>query len=285
MQAELYDKSWAAFNVFVASLAECNVAIVCACAPSLKSLSCRFFKDISDKYSSKFSSPSSSNNQYSDASSRPDNTLNSLVRTDKKRVKNGAEKHRSLKGEKDENSFKKAHEYGLDSLESVAQGYGDDLILPPLRTGSPMTSKLFEENVQSSKPIPAQNLAGAFIVSPSPTQSSDDEASLVVKRPDSYEEGLPYALTNREQRPSIDSQVSSPGLQTSADLRRTQPSPYSETSSISPDEAAQPRSFGLSDGERPRVRKKLSKEKWRQSPQEQTTRNHAIMRGIYETTN
>ncbi|KAF2396765.1 hypothetical protein EJ06DRAFT_482660, partial [Trichodelitschia bisporula] len=35
-QAEVLDKSWAAFEVFVTSIAECNVAIMCACAPSLK---------------------------------------------------------------------------------------------------------------------------------------------------------------------------------------------------------------------------------------------------------
>lgn len=39
------DKSWLGFNVFVAGIAESNVAIVCACAPSLKSLFRTYFRD------------------------------------------------------------------------------------------------------------------------------------------------------------------------------------------------------------------------------------------------
>jgi hypothetical protein len=39
------DKTWIAFNVFVAGIAEGNVAIICACAPSLKSFFGVFFRD------------------------------------------------------------------------------------------------------------------------------------------------------------------------------------------------------------------------------------------------
>ncbi|TID18911.1 hypothetical protein E2P81_ATG05887 [Venturia nashicola] len=51
-QAEVYDKSWAAFNIFIASIAECDIAIACACAPSSKTVFGRFFRDMSTKYGS-----------------------------------------------------------------------------------------------------------------------------------------------------------------------------------------------------------------------------------------
>lgn len=38
-----FDKTWYGFDVYAASVAECNIAIICACAPSLKSITGRFF--------------------------------------------------------------------------------------------------------------------------------------------------------------------------------------------------------------------------------------------------
>jgi len=39
------DKSWLGFTAFAAGIAESNLAIVCACAPSLKSVCGKFFRD------------------------------------------------------------------------------------------------------------------------------------------------------------------------------------------------------------------------------------------------
>jgi hypothetical protein len=39
------DKTWLTFNVFVAAMAEENIAIVCACAPSIKSFFRSYFRD------------------------------------------------------------------------------------------------------------------------------------------------------------------------------------------------------------------------------------------------
>jgi hypothetical protein len=41
------DKQWYGFDVYAASVAECNIAIVCACAPSLTSVAGRFLRTIS----------------------------------------------------------------------------------------------------------------------------------------------------------------------------------------------------------------------------------------------
>lgn len=48
--SEQIDKTWWSWNVFVASLIECNVAIVCACAPSVKALFGRHFRDAALRY-------------------------------------------------------------------------------------------------------------------------------------------------------------------------------------------------------------------------------------------
>jgi hypothetical protein len=45
VQSSNFDKTWLGFNVFAAGIAEGNVAIVCACAPSLKSCFRGFFHD------------------------------------------------------------------------------------------------------------------------------------------------------------------------------------------------------------------------------------------------
>ena len=45
VESDDIDKTWNSFNVFVAGMAEENVAIICASAPSLKSCFRNFFKD------------------------------------------------------------------------------------------------------------------------------------------------------------------------------------------------------------------------------------------------
>lgn len=68
-QAEIsLDKTWAAYNTFVLSIAEANIGIICACAPSLNRLFGRFF-----------SGRSTQNRNHSDnsGSSGPRNDMNS----------------------------------------------------------------------------------------------------------------------------------------------------------------------------------------------------------------
>jgi len=45
VQSLSVDKTWLGFNVFVAGIAEGNLGIICACAPSLKSCFRVYFKD------------------------------------------------------------------------------------------------------------------------------------------------------------------------------------------------------------------------------------------------
>ena len=47
-QAEepIADKSWILFTVWIASIVECNVAVICACAPSLNFVFGKFFRDV-----------------------------------------------------------------------------------------------------------------------------------------------------------------------------------------------------------------------------------------------
>jgi hypothetical protein len=49
VQGTQLDKTWFAFDVFLASVAECNVAIICACAPSLKFLFSKYFTQLTTK--------------------------------------------------------------------------------------------------------------------------------------------------------------------------------------------------------------------------------------------
>lgn len=51
-QAETIDKGYVSYNALAAGTAECNVAIVCACAPSLKMLFGRYFRDLTTKSNS-----------------------------------------------------------------------------------------------------------------------------------------------------------------------------------------------------------------------------------------
>jgi hypothetical protein len=58
VQANVLDKTWYAFDVCASGVAECNIAIVCACAPSLKAVTGRFFANLSSLASSKHSNGS-----------------------------------------------------------------------------------------------------------------------------------------------------------------------------------------------------------------------------------
>jgi hypothetical protein len=57
------DVTWAAFTVFAAGIAEGNVAIICACAPSLKSCFRTFFQDLSNMTGSRRKTGSGNSNK------------------------------------------------------------------------------------------------------------------------------------------------------------------------------------------------------------------------------
>jgi hypothetical protein len=196
----VYDKVWFTFDIYVASIAECNVAILCACAPSLKAVFGRYYRDISQKYGSsrggsKDTSPSSSQN-----SSKLERTIGSI----KKKLTSDGDM-------KDQSSFKEAHEYGLETMSPLASGYGDGLVhQDEAGLKSPMKEaykradeeKVFGLAFQKRLP-PGQVVQGpgSFIISPSPSDSSDDETSLIDKK-ERQDGGLPYGLPTKDDNPS-----------------------------------------------------------------------------------
>jgi len=60
-QAEALDKSWIAFPAFAGAIAESNIAIICACAPSLRFLFGKFFRNVSSRSNQSKESKDSSN--------------------------------------------------------------------------------------------------------------------------------------------------------------------------------------------------------------------------------
>jgi hypothetical protein len=272
VQAELLDKSWVAFEVYVASIAECNVAIICACAPSLKAFFGRFFSDVATKYGSRLNSGKNSkqsSNQDSVATSRLDNSgpVGGLKRGASK-IKAKMAIERNEKDADEENSFKEAHEYGLEALSPVAQGYDEDLVSP--RKDAHIDEKVVDRRVDARMVnIPGP---GSWVISPSPSASSDDEAdeaSLVRKKhtPD----GIPYGLPSREEDDTWGLNLRNELERTSEEVevggsnyRNAISPPFSETSfSYEPTTAANLLS-PTSVSRPPRVRKKHSKERWRQ---------------------
>src|SRR5262249_5822032 len=138
VQGLVLDKFWLAFNVFAASVAECNLSIVCACAPSLKALFGRYFRRLTTKMSHSSEgdpqSPlestirSTSSRLGSDKFTRGigrNKGLNSSVTSTERRhsevdlqdileiAKIGRERW----------SFKEAHEYGMENLGRITEAY------------------------------------------------------------------------------------------------------------------------------------------------------------------
>lgn len=187
----------------MASIIECNLAIICACAPSLKSLFGRYFRSLADRYGSKDRSPDTSKNSSSNGSSSKREAPSSrafspmsfrpLKRSSK--TKKVAEKSPGLDiGDiPDENSFQETHQFGLEAMSPVAQGYGDSLVTS---MDSPVEQSFAEKPLDFRRPHLTIPGTGSFIISPSPSVSSDDEASLVDKK--HTHDGLPYGLPLRD---------------------------------------------------------------------------------------
>jgi hypothetical protein len=241
------------------------------------------------KYGSKGNSGKDSN-PSSTASSRsgsgnegPDSGLKR--NTSKTRAKIAFEKELD-----DENSFREAHEYGLEALSPVTQGYGDDLFSPTQGAQTRnLDSKLMDRRVASR--IENTQGPGSWVISPSPSVSSDDEVSLVPKK--HTHDGLPYGLPTREEDSSwgldLRRELESRGggePQTEVNWGIALSSPFPEpsvsqnqiigvASPLSPSGLGpysrnptpgipSPLSFTELGATTPRIRKKLSKEKWRQ---------------------
>lgn len=134
----MVDKFWLGFNVFAASVAECNLSIVCACAPSLKALFGRYFRGLTTKISdiTEGNLQSRAENTQRNTSNRPDSDKFSRSIGNNKGWNFSAtstERHHSevylqdiLEVSKVGNerwSFKKAHEYGMEALGRITEAY------------------------------------------------------------------------------------------------------------------------------------------------------------------
>ena len=62
------DKTWILFTVWIASIVECNVAVICACAPSLNFVFGKFFRDVSSAVTGSLGSSWNSNSKQTESS-------------------------------------------------------------------------------------------------------------------------------------------------------------------------------------------------------------------------
>jgi hypothetical protein len=124
------DKYWEVFPLLIASITECNIAIVCACAPSVKAVARRFF---SNKDSSENSSISATMKKWSQSLSlRSAKGVTTMTAPElKSGHTSGPVDHtrRSFETASEAtlvqtSSFVQIHEYGLQDKGSITQGYG-----------------------------------------------------------------------------------------------------------------------------------------------------------------
>jgi hypothetical protein len=150
------DKSWTVANVWAASIAEANVGIMCACAPSLKSVFGKFFRDLTSKSNSKESSANKSQSggkEYSGGSSdkmgmyfdsritdvTTTTDMDKTTRSDSaaswiSKIPFAAKRKSDTMAGQELTSFAAAHKYGVDSYSNVVEGYDDE---PNTRLSSP----------------------------------------------------------------------------------------------------------------------------------------------------
>jgi hypothetical protein len=231
---------------------------------------------------SKISSNDDSNNndshihieQSSDSINKAEGHMETLKRTTSKlKAKLNGDKKEMMEV-KEESSFKDAHEYGLNSLVPVASGIGDGLVSPMEREFSRIMHQRDSQMVDMKDMLQRIPGPGSYIISPSPSVSSDDEASLVDKRAYSRDGDLPYGLPEREESrsfsvwpriqqppvPDIPPQFQNP-LPNSGPPRGIA-SPLSENSFYENHVVQSSTAGSTSPGPRRKVRRKLSKEKW-----------------------
>jgi hypothetical protein len=149
----MIDKFWLGFNVFAASVAECNLSIFCACAPSLKALFGRYFHGLTTKMS---------DISETDLQSRVESTQqNTSIRPGSDKFTRGIGNNKGLncamsierhpnevylqdilevsKIGNERRSFKEAHEYGMESLGRITEAYEE----PPYLHESTATVPIF----------------------------------------------------------------------------------------------------------------------------------------------
>jgi hypothetical protein len=139
------DKAKNAYYAFVWAVTEAHMAIICACAPSLKTVFSKFFRDIStSRDNSKNSSKGVYDSEVPLKSGQSESTHG--------RRGSGGTFMRSVsfrsKGKKSSSgksgglsSFAEAHEYGLDDFAPVVEGYDDK---PPMTRLDPPSPERLE---------------------------------------------------------------------------------------------------------------------------------------------
>jgi hypothetical protein len=211
------DKFWLGFNVFVTSVAESNLSIVCACAPSLKALFGRYFRGRTTKMSD------------ISENSRLESTIRSLSsRSGLDRFTRGISSNKGLNSNATSIdrrfrevylqdilevakvgrirwSFKEAHEYGMESLSRITEAYEE----PPYSHEESATVQIFldTENVRTGvsynggthshmpPPIPT-NPVRQEMTSPHPSSTSEAPAG------DEKSSSSSFSFINPSESPS-----------------------------------------------------------------------------------
>jgi hypothetical protein len=129
------DKSWYAFNAEAAGEAEMNLAIICACAPSLKSIAGHFFRDRKSEESGYGLDQTHIRELGTDQSSWDTKTnASSFAQTFSFRL--GRHPAGAKNGLCEFSSFAEAHEYGVDDSTAIVEGYDEKQFITHLESSS-----------------------------------------------------------------------------------------------------------------------------------------------------
>ncbi|KAF2663488.1 hypothetical protein BT63DRAFT_120549 [Microthyrium microscopicum] len=234
------DKSWVLFEVWAASIAECNMAIMCACAPSLKSVTGKYFREgFGSKNSSKDSSKDSTVKFGSlggeSSASKPLTQMSYMSHQSKVTAKRVSSIHAlmrkfSIRGhrrhdpddpnEESDTVYLKASGLRMGAYGSTAEGY-DDKPLPPIDPSwspailSPVspgrigfTTSMFDRGPMTPPPIYSEtpnknNHTGSSIIAlPILPQvdDTDDDSSVQTPAPESIRLEQNVRITNADHR-------------------------------------------------------------------------------------
>ena len=184
---ETVDKTWWTWDVFLASVVECNVAIICACAPSVKALFGRYYRNAASRYGSG-SDPKGSygssvtasvpGNDHGKTTTQPDVELGPCVLS--KHIKKDSAYQPIPPRKEHIIDTMRSHE-NVDDNQEISIAYdGAPQPSGEQTTASRQTSKLF-----STFPSPpgrkGDNQRVSFLETPTPSENGDDEIQLVPK--------------------------------------------------------------------------------------------------------
>jgi hypothetical protein len=242
--------------VFLASVIECNVAIICACAPSIKAIFGKYFENVVSRYGSRsrlsFHWKNSGGTSTSERDSRTDplGSATELERAASKPKLKDSQQSKPLQGI--------GKRRGPQSCETLDSYQGDanvgsrvNEVLPNVRTTSPLISRLSDASLSSPSQKHAVPARESFLITSD--DASDDEISLMSKsygdhitpdapgRSSPANELLQHQISRDSRKFSVDS-VSRPGQRVL-------------------NEPPQPDPLMPAAGNRPRVRRDLSKER------------------------